>query len=106
MPRHGPVPFKSKRQKVTLNIDTKAYRKVRELVDKAPGVSVSDLVSELLLAVVDEIAPLVLELASAKNHTARLAILERQFQQQAGQHALEFARTYAIAQAQGEEEPD
>jgi hypothetical protein len=38
---------------VTLNIDTKAYRKVRELVDQAPGVSVSDLVSELLLAVVD-----------------------------------------------------
>ncbi len=106
MPRRGPVPFKSKRQKVTLNIDTKAYRKVRELVDQAPGVSVSDLVSELLLAVVDQVAPMVLELAKAKNHTERMLILECQYAEQVGQMAIQFTRTYAQVLAQGEEEPE
>ncbi len=36
----------------------------------------SDLVSELLLAVVDQVAPMVFELAKAKNHTERMLILE------------------------------
>ena len=94
MSRKGPLPWKAKRQKVTLMIDTKAYKAVRELVDKAPGLSVSDLVSELLLAVVEDIAPMILEVARAKNHTERVAIIERQYAEQSGQLALQFARTY------------
>ena len=105
MSRKGPLPWKAKRQKVTLNIDTKAYKAVRELVDQAPGLSVSDLVSELLLFVVDDIGPMVIEIANAKNHTERVAILERQYAEQSGQLALEFARTYhEVRSLTGEDE--
>jgi hypothetical protein len=94
MSRKGPIPWKGKRQKVTLMIDSKAYRRVRDLVDQAPGLSVSDLVSELLPAFIDQVGPMVLEVAKAKNHTERLAVLERLYAEQTGQLALEFARTY------------
>jgi hypothetical protein len=104
MSRRGPHPWKAKRQKVTLNIDTRAYRAVREVVDQAPGLSVSDLVSELLLAVVDEMKPVIEALVKAKNHTERIALIESYYAEQSGQLALEFARTYSALLAVKEDD--
>jgi hypothetical protein len=50
------------------------------------------------------VAPMVLELAKAKNHIERMSILECQYAEQAGQMAIQFTRTYAQVLAQGEEE--
>jgi hypothetical protein len=101
--RKGPLPWKGKRQKVTLNVDTKAYRAIRVVVDKLPGVSVSDVVSELLLAVSDDLVPLAERIAAAKNHTQRLAVLEEHYKNTSGQYALEFVRAYAAVEAAGKE---
>lgn len=107
MTRKITVPRKGKRQKVTLMIDSQVYRKVRKVVDQVPAVSVSDLVSELLDAVIEDMAPLIVELLNAKNHTQRVAILERQYAHQSGQLALEFARNYheLLSSIEEDEEP-
>jgi hypothetical protein len=98
--------IKGRRQKVTLMLDSRVYRKVRGAVDQVKGVSVSDLVSDLLGAVVDELAPVFLRMAQAKNHTERLQILDEFFAEASGAQALEYARTYTALMAAREKEDD
>jgi len=98
--------IKSKRQKVTLMLDSRVYRKVRGLVDPVKGISVSDIVSDLLGAVVDQIGPVLLRMAQAKNHTERLQIIDEYYAEASGQQALEYARTYTALMAGREQEDD
>lgn len=85
-------------------LDTRVYRKVRALIDPVKGVSVSDIVSDLLAAVVDELAPVLLRMGQAKNHTERLQILDEFYANSSGAQALEYARTYSALMAGREQE--
>jgi hypothetical protein len=98
--------IKSKRQKVTLMLDSRTYRKVRGLVQPVRGLSVSDIVSDLLAAVVDEIGPVLVRMTQAKNHTERLQILDEFYAEASGAQALEYARTYTALMAAREREDD
>jgi hypothetical protein len=98
--------IKSKRQKVTLMLDSRVYRKVRTAVDQVKGVSVSDLVSDLLGAVIDELAPVFVRMAQAKNHTERLQIIDEFYADVSGAQALEYARTYTVLMADREREDE
>ena len=86
-------------------LDSRVYRKVRTLVQPVKGVSVSDIVSDLLAAVVDDIGPVLLRMTQAKNHTERLQILDEFYAQASGQQALAYARTYTELMAGREQEP-
>jgi hypothetical protein len=100
------ITLPKKRQKVTLMVDSTTYRKVRTAVDQMPGISVSDLVSDLLAAVIDELGPRFIEMAQAKNHTERLQMLDKLYADLSGAQALEYARTYARLQAAREQEAE
>jgi hypothetical protein len=98
--------IKSKRQKVTLMLDSRVYRKVRALVDPVKGISVSDIVSDLLAAVIDELGPLFTRMVAAKNHTERLQLLDEFYAEASGAQALEYARTYTALMAAREREDE
>jgi len=87
-------------------LDSRVYRKVRGLVDPVKGISVSDIVSDLLGAVVDELAPVFLQMAQAKNHTERLQIIDDFYARSSGAQALEYARTYTALMSAREQEDD
>lgn len=82
-----------RRRKVTLNLDVEPYETVQALIKQVPGVSVSDIVSDMLRMLSDRFIPVVQQMAEA-GPRERLQMLERLYGDLSGQQALEFARTY------------
>jgi hypothetical protein len=92
MARYGATPTLQNRRDITIRCDREVYAQARTLLEKVPGVALSDVVEDFLRDFIRRMTPLIEQLQTVTTREEALPIMERFAAETIGQGMLQLTR--------------